>query len=224
MKFLKIYGMHRTGTNYLEWILKKNCLEDHVFMEGNVIGWKHGNPPEKINWNAEDWDYKIDLKTKKRYMESIAGLEQIIQQSFDNDEIIYLICVRNPYSLIFNKKNKCEMINSWNLKYTLWIDFYNSHKFCAFIKHEELISNNRQTVEKITKKFSVKMNSEFIDQPHIINSRQIISEQKLNHNFYNDKKYLCKITNKEFKEINDIIDPNLMEKFEYKYEHKINYI
>tara|TARA_B110001450_G_C17296553_1_gene349659 strand:- start:290 stop:511 length:222 start_codon:yes stop_codon:yes gene_type:complete len=48
--YFKIYGMKRTGTNYISTILVNNFLDTKVFM--NVGGWKHGKIiqiPDEMN-------------------------------------------------------------------------------------------------------------------------------------------------------------------------------
>lgn len=41
IKYFKIYGQQRTGTNYISTLLLNNFLDTNIFM--NLGGWKHGN-------------------------------------------------------------------------------------------------------------------------------------------------------------------------------------
>jgi len=42
MIYIKIWGLKRSGTNYLRWLLEENFRDTKVLMD--IFGWKHGPP------------------------------------------------------------------------------------------------------------------------------------------------------------------------------------
>ena len=49
-KVLKIYGLQRTKTNYLQKFLELNY--DDILVLSNLSGWKHGFVKETIDWSG----------------------------------------------------------------------------------------------------------------------------------------------------------------------------
>jgi hypothetical protein len=81
MKFIKIYGIQRTGTNYIEWLLNNNFSDCHVLLEDNVLGWKHGKVKETIDWSDTNKSY-IDYHKKNLNTTFIIKYEDYIESSF----------------------------------------------------------------------------------------------------------------------------------------------
>jgi len=55
MKNVKIIGLQRSGTNYLENLVKLNFRDAHVYGPGDIsICWKHGMPTEKTLYETGD--------------------------------------------------------------------------------------------------------------------------------------------------------------------------
>ena len=51
--FVKIYGLQRSGTNFLEWLIRKNFAKARVLVD--ETGWKHGPVPDAVDWRGLDW-------------------------------------------------------------------------------------------------------------------------------------------------------------------------
>jgi hypothetical protein len=210
MIFLKIYGLERSGTNYLEYLVRENLKDVHVFKDGNVTGWKHGTPPSKIDWTGNDWDRKpVNPKVIESYKESIRGLEDQIEHSFCNKEIICLICFRDPYSWMYNNVNM-KNIFTWNCKNKIFFNFYKSYKNSYLIKHDDLIQNNKKIINDLSSIYNLKINNNFVDLEQTIKSRHFITRDIFDKNFYIEKKYLSKINLKYKKMIKKNIDKKLM--------------
>ena len=52
--FIKLYGLQRTRTNYMQVLLNMNLPQ--VTCLANVGGWKHGYVQNIIDWTGENWE------------------------------------------------------------------------------------------------------------------------------------------------------------------------
>lgn len=52
-RFLKIYGLERSGTNYLEWVIRQWFVNVRVLVD--ELGWKHGPIRAAVDWTGDDW-------------------------------------------------------------------------------------------------------------------------------------------------------------------------
>ena len=50
---LKIFGLQRSGSNYLQWLLEQNFVATRVLVD--ETGWKHGPVPSRVDWSGRDW-------------------------------------------------------------------------------------------------------------------------------------------------------------------------
>lgn len=217
MKFLKIYGLQRTGTNYTEWLLRENFLNLHVFKGGNVLGWKHGTPPEFIDWSGNNWDNQpIIPEIIKDYQNSIKGLEKKIQEDFNKKAILHVICVRNPYSWLYKNVNLKDIF-TWNKKNRCWLEYFAKNKFpYIFCDHQELIVDYIKQLEKICHNFNLdKKQDKYIDLKNEIGARLSIKNNLFRSDFYKNKCYLNFIDNISLDLIRKNIDGEIMDKLNF---------
>lgn len=132
--YLKIHGIHRSGTNYARALLEKN-LEDTILT--NVFGWKHG-----YMWEPKVWleYHREDNKVKADYVENHHGKAPIffpftyshLNSILEEDLLRYVIVIRSPFTnlpsrAIFFESRKpntewvFHRINEWNTMYHHWI-------------------------------------------------------------------------------------------------------
>jgi len=106
MKFIKIYGLQRTGTNYMEWICKNNFKDVHVLSESNATGWKHGSPisVKDIDWTGLNWDDPVKIKKGEckeniaQYLEETLPLKKKIEEADELNDFKYIFVFRDPWS------------------------------------------------------------------------------------------------------------------------------
>jgi hypothetical protein len=71
MTYFKQYGLQRTGTNYLRFLIEDNFLDTHVFM--SILGWKHSlfnSSQDRWAKNVEEWIEKF--KCSDSYVEDLS--------------------------------------------------------------------------------------------------------------------------------------------------------
>lgn len=177
MKYIKIYGMPRTGTNYLRFLLEENF---DVMAFHHILGGKHGAPCDPREW------IQAEIKTPNRLMawegqyESgqdgpnfsprfnkvahyLEFLEELQEQLGD---IYYVILVKNPYAWLSSwwryilargyrklwriPKNNRKWLENFNQKYRTWWRFYRDYTDRSVVmRYEDAVFRYRDTLKKV---------------------------------------------------------------------------
>ena len=90
LKYFKIYGHLRTGTNYISSLIINNFLETTIFM--NIGGWKHGKIIEYPN--NDELVNTVNIITKKNI-----DIYKTINL-FKNNNVKFIVMIKNPYMWI----------------------------------------------------------------------------------------------------------------------------
>lgn len=123
MRYFKQYGCKRTGTNYLRALLERNFSDVVVLM--HTLGGKHEHP---VNLKRLLSDYANDpvgfvaMATQihpaettqpfdAKQSEFIKKNAVAIADAVSNDQIHYLISIKNPYAWINSNKDPYSWIN-----------------------------------------------------------------------------------------------------------------
>jgi len=93
-RWIKQYGLKRTGTNLLRYLLEENFRETRVLV--NILGWKHGPWSPEVDWTGSDWDIGVDPGTAM----SALQLDELAQLRTAHQEgtLRYVASVKNPYA------------------------------------------------------------------------------------------------------------------------------
>ena len=127
MKYLKLYGLQRSGTNYLKWILEQNF---NVFVLQNFRGWKHG----EVLFLSKDEDYNRDL--------SVSTLNPEQKSEIKNQDVPRIAIKKDIHAwLVSYYKYKGFR---WGVDYKRLIDHYfqmNEHyeQHCFMVEYEQLL-------------------------------------------------------------------------------------
>lgn len=221
IKYFKIYGQMRTGTNYISATLLNNFLDTNVFM--NIGGWKHGklieypdsfelvNKVVQITINNIDIDKTIDLFTTKN--------------------VNFLVIIKNPYmwiksiSIYKQKEITCEFIIEY---ISIWNEIYSNYKYyieCGkayLVKYEELLEKPYETLDKIKNKFNLtQKNPEYILENNVLHANNDSNIGKIKKVIFNKNKYINPIisdylSNDIIRNINENIDVSLMKFYDYE--------
>jgi len=157
MKYFKIYGKQRTGTNYIATTLQDNFIDTKVFM--NVGGWKHGELitiPDNVNLIN-----RVDKITQKNI-----NVNETIDL-FKNNQVFFIVMIKNPYTWInsmYNIYKKITNINQdifvinqiklWNKIYLDYKEHIESGK-AYLIKYETLLQEPDKVLKDIEKKYNL---------------------------------------------------------------------
>lgn len=226
IKYIKIFGLKRSCTNYIESLLRTN-FKEHVLLHGNVMGWKHGKPVKEIDWTGHAWVEQYDPNAIEQYMNSVS--RKSLQKEFDNDNILYIICIKNPYAwyLSYCKAAnitpfplKPEICYMWNFNLE-WIQEYMYHKHYYVIRFEDMLSNYSAVLDDIANKFNLTpKNKVWKNITKYITVNQKIDDNVFNANYYLNNDYIFEYTTHSydnFNQFNQLLSIDLMESLHYNF-------
>ncbi len=204
MKYLKLYGLQRSGTNYLKYLLEQNF---HVFVLQNWLGWKHG-PVEFLKDNETLWR---DL--------SICTLSPDQKASIKFSQTPRIAIQKNVLAWLMSFY-KYKHFN-WGKDYKKVIDDYfkaNRHyaQHCWMVDYESLLTQPMIELEAMMHKFDLAQRHDREDwvtehdktmprggDDHSDSWATKYENHKFSRKYYLEEKYLGQIPN--LKEINEYI-------------------
>jgi len=139
---IKIFGLQRTGTNYLQELCKKNFPDKITIVHD--FGWKHG----PIAYTPLHW------------------VEESARKKAEDKEIDCLVIIKNPYTWIESIKKWWpkeygyelsieEYIEVYNVRYSSYLYYLRHEKPVIFyrrvqlIRYEDLLTNLHGTMNTI---------------------------------------------------------------------------
>jgi len=244
VKFIKIYGLQRTRTNYLQHMINTN-FEDCICVS-NVSGCKHGYVQTELNWSGENWEEsaangRIYLEVN---MGEIEGKKEEFEKAFYNDEIKFLFTFRNFYDSFYSRVKHLnnwlelsqdptwtygasrqefleKMLLDWNLKNNHYLNFIGaSPDKTAVLRHEDLNTRDGKQAAFIYLKdvfgLTLKNPTQITDALTVIRPR--CQPDSSNTLFEADPIYVGAhhITSAEMKYIHDHIDRTTCRRLEYR--------
>ena len=158
---IRIFGIQRSGTNYLEQL-----LNEHTQLEatpGNPASgyWKHTAFPERRFLFAEDIHFVIVknpfkwLESLHRYNADLTWRSGVYHQNLFNNEEIR----KNSAYLIHDARNHPTALEGavrlYNTFYRNWIDFLDNQKELRIhlFRYEDILRNQTGFVNGVQKKF-----------------------------------------------------------------------
>jgi hypothetical protein len=137
-KFVKIYGLPRSGTNYVEKILNLNFNNINVLTGGNITGWKHGKVSDHnpVDWTGKNWNMKDESwDVIEGYLSEIKPYKSDLMAAVEEGTMCYIFVLKHPWSWFDSYYRYCKKYglklpspkiaaNHYN---TYNIDYYNFH-------------------------------------------------------------------------------------------------
>ena len=167
-KLIKLYGLPRSGTNLLNFLMSLNFEETVCGLgEHNVhyLGWKHGKPSDIETIKTLEKISNVDIKFvfiirkfedwKDAIISRHLGNWEFPNHTFSDKEGEFLYSTPMGYELYNNIE---ELYNQYTIFYINYAK-QNPTK-CALIYFEDLISNQEKTIKYLSKKFKLKLNYE----------------------------------------------------------------
>jgi len=242
--YIKLYGVPRTCTNLVKLLLHNNFR--NVSVLSNVLGWKHGNHPESVDWSGKDWDpiNNPDGVSPSNFV-SKSELSSI-KQVYETGQMKYTVCLKDPYSWLvsyskyeareslisrsilsfkgINRKKLTDYISLWNDRHRNWSELLKDNPNATMIRYEDILKKPDSTLQKL----SVFFNLEKIDHvvmPEFALSRNPEEVGKLpkhedktfnKTDYYLNKEYLKYFQEDDLKLIEKNIDNDLVSYFGYE--------
>lgn len=219
------YGLQRSGTNFLEAIIKKKYRVK--FLNSN----KDRSSPLQKHFRLYD-EKKIIPEPQYRNEFKVSNLSDF-EHLLDIVPDYYLVISKDPYSWLLSYKNWGEQCNwpdishhyiiEYNLFYEKWLEFSQQSERVIFIRYADLLRNTSKELSRLEMKMCLKKKLLHRFTPSLVKkvsqSGQFSSERGT---YYLRKQYLKSYTAEGFKEINSFIDPNVISLLGYQKEG--NYI
>ena len=212
MRYVKMFGIQRTGTNFIQQILRQNYK--NVRALDNQFGWKHGTP-----LSLKKIDIWIAAKpNRKKYYPILNDIK--------SGNLMYpCFIIKNPYSWHQSIKkwngskfNLEKSYKRYNLLYTSYRNFYEEdykssglYRQGIIIRYEDVLKDTQRVISEIAKSFGLEPKGNFVIPNKVPQSANFDEDRK--------KFYLGSGTfdlpSKIVQKINSLVDWNLMAFYGY---------
>lgn len=215
------YGLQRSGTNFLEALLRRRYKARLVNDNAN-----RGSP---IHKHFRLYDRK-DLIPEEKYR------NQLYPASFNDYEALltekpdyYIVVSKDPYSWYLSYRSwgrKCgwpepghHYIAEYNLFYRKWLDFAAETDRIVFVRYIDLLTNTEaelgrlERIMGLSKRWRAKLM--FSGVPKVSQSPRFGKEE---HAYYERKKYLSRYVTEELRALNEALDHEVMARLGYEKE------
>ncbi len=215
-KQLLLYGLQRSGTNYLETLIQLN-YPNCSFINSEVrneIMHKHFRLYDNKNYIPEpQFDNTAIFK-------SFDAFEQSLPINKKPD--LYLVMSKDPYSwytsyIGWSMKNNWpnrgyHYINEYNLFYAKWLEFSRENEQIIFIRYLDLLTNPLPIINTIAKALSLPEKNTIRTTNKVYASKKFTSDKK---DAFINRSYLNKISKEELVIINNLLDKSLLQQMGY---------
>ncbi|MCF8226895.1 MAG: hypothetical protein K9J30_13545 [Bacteroidales bacterium] len=218
-KYFLLFGLNRSGTNYLEQLMIKHF--DVQFLNSR-------NRIHPLHKHFRLYDNK-SLIGRPNYKNDIQfiSFEDFEQKALENKKPEgYVIVSKDPYSwnLSYTKwgvkhnwgESPHPYVLEYNEFYRKWLEFSEETDRIIFVRYMDLLKSQLSVLKDIHKKYELTVKEPFEESDRLkkVPMSRRFSRKKLN--YYLKGKYLKKYTREELKELNNHIDHQLLEKLGYK--------
>lgn len=213
------YGLQRSGTNYLETLLKKNYRVR--FLNKNA---DRRSPLQKHCRLYKNKQIIPEPKYRNNIVvETVEQLESFFEVVPDH----YLIVSKDPYSWYLSYKNwakKCgwpdvthHYIEEYNLFYKTFLKLASQSNKFVFVKYIDLIKapnevlNSLKDYMNLQKRLLAKL---ALKVPGRVSQSDTFTEER--KAYYLNEQYLEKYSPEELKTLNDLLDPEVASSLGYE--------
>tara|TARA_Y100000758_G_scaffold247088_1_gene183097 strand:- start:635 stop:1378 length:744 start_codon:yes stop_codon:yes gene_type:complete len=242
--YIKLYGIPRSCTNLVKLLFHNNF--SNVTTLSNVLGWKHGNHPEAVDWSGKDWDPINNPKGVSPSDFVSNDIFNSIKQTYEEGRMKYVVCVKDPYSWLvsyskyeareslisrsilsfkgINRKKLVEYISLWNDRHRNWSELLKNNSNATSIRYEDILKDADSALNKISIFFNLEKIDEVImpefnlsRNPEAVGKLPKQEDKSFNKtDYYLNKKYLEYFKKDDLKLIAKNIDSDLVSYFGYK--------
>jgi len=221
-KQLLLYGLQRSGTNYLETLIQLN-YPNCSFINSEVrneIMHKHFRLYDNKNYIPEpQFENNATFNSFEAFEQSLPIIEK---------PDLYLVMSKDPYSwytsyMGWSKKNNWpnrgyHYINEYNLFYAKWLEFSIESGKIIFIRYQDLLTNPLPIINQIAKALLLPEKITVRTTNKVYASKKFTTDKK---DAFLKRAYLNKISNQELVLMNSLLNKSLLLQMGYSIEHHI---
>ena len=173
-KYIKIYGLQRTGTNFITDLINRNFQNTKVLV--NIGGWKHGTYAAPMILGQEV-DILVVSKNPLAWLRSMyeywgpnrernigPDLRNVAFEQFVKSPVVFEKQKDIPY--LFRAANPVQY---WNNMYFHYLSIFTEQKRCIAISYESVLSDFYKSMLKL---------SDFFDLEPVSEDLEFTQEQK----------------------------------------------
>lgn len=217
MSGILLYGIQRSGTNFLENIVLTNYDVSILnrFMERDHPAQKHFRLYKEKDIIPEP-QYTNTLIVNS-YAEYVTSLE--IEEKIDG----CLLISKDPYSWLLSYKRWAEKvgwqkvdhhyIQEYNYYYRDWLKFRQENEHIHFIRYRDLLLNTNEEMENIQDKLGIKLKRMKNITGTKTKFKKVSSSTKFDEsrlNYYKNREYLQEYSIEELTELNSNLDEEVV--------------
>jgi len=213
MKELLLYGLQKSGTNYIERVLKKKFRVRFLNSDRD-----RRNPIQK---HFRPYDQKTfvphDLYLNDVFTHTFADFEDLLKRVPD----FYLVISKDPYSWFLSYRRwgrKCEWpdvkhhyIEEYNHFYGKWMQFSQETEKVVFVRYSDLLSDSDAELGRIAERTELGVRRFSGLSPQCISKvpqSSLFTDER--RDYYTQERYLEEISPEELVTINQIFDEDVM--------------
>lgn len=203
MIYLKQYGYQRSGTNYLELLLRRAC--PNVSVLTNTLGSKHAIR-DWSHWLAEHPGQQPEL------LEQVATAQvRIVLNLKCPYGIVWSMCRR--YNMQPRGKHAVRLANDTaiavNSLYTSWLRDVSSYPLAASVRYEQLIAEPCATVTRLAEQLQMPLGCP-TDVVTRVEAGGRLTDKPHDRGFWLDRRYLRTLGGEVIRTIRARIDWDLL--------------
>ena len=222
-EYIKIYGLQRSGTNYLTHLINENLEKTQVLV--NLGGWKHGH-------YAAPWmvgkEVHVLLITKNPYSWLVSvynywGVNRKINVGPDLRGVSFEDFLKNKLYLekqrdipyLFRSSNPIQHWNNMNFH---WMTVRLNQKKLLHVSYEELIEEPEATVKSVAENYDLKIKNEIKNEEKIFTpsgETPKTGEEKFNKDFYSQNQFMNMYTPELIEYVNEQLDLDVVLRLGY---------
>jgi hypothetical protein len=226
MKYFLLYGLQRSGTNYLEYLMKENFKG----FEFKNNGYARSLPVHKHFRLYDNKSFVPEPKYLNNFFyPDFNTFDQHAKELTQVNDINYIFITKEPYSWYLSfcreaKKNKWPTLlkkhvnNHYMTDYSMfcekWLQFENESEKVIHIQYEELVKDFNGTLDKIQKIFDLeKMHSDYANLTKVPKSKKFTKKKK---SFYEKGEFKQLFTEDELFVLTKNLDAKVIKELRYK--------
>ena len=206
---IKVYGLLRTGTNYLTRLIDLNF--DAFCLASNELGWKHGPCKNDLRLN-----YVFAVKDPYSWLVSFMEWEKI-HHRFSGDSIAEFMNSPVTHPGLRDAWGETDVVSVWSRSLGSWSTLSESENV-VYIRYEDVAKSFSTELLNIGKILNLKQKT-----PELINLKSRadtwktpLPRKERDKNYYSEAQYMDQFTEADLIIIREKLDPNLVNKFGYK--------
>ena len=204
LRYLELFGLQRSGTDYLQWLLEHNFSGARVLVA--ETGWKHGPVPVAIDgsgrdWHGPDWPLEVAEPFVERRLAALgpAGIEDL-ERAFGTRRFLYVFVVEDPYAWCASfaryagrdlGDSALGAIELWGRRNRHWLDV--ARRFAdrsRMVRYEDLLADSEAALAPLVRLGVKRTSRPWQEMRRRMTPRGVPSIRAFDRDYYLQGRYL----------------------------------